>query len=401
MSNKRILQLGGGLLQTHSVQQWMKAGYEVHIADKNPNAPAFKIAHKQAVIDIIDTDAIVEYAKKNSIHLILAINDGGVIAAADASEKLGLKNLSKLTARMATDKGLMREAWRKNKLSQPSFAVVDSADKLKEAIKNIGFPCIVKPCLNWGSRGVASIMKQEDIGFAIDYCSSNDRNGRNIVEQYINGTEMTYEGLAQNGKIQILSRSDKVHQKHDRFKVAMQLNYPPALPQKWIDLADKLVINAATALGITDGAIHCELMVNENSAYLVEMAARPGGGHIFGKIVEAQSGVPMPLALAKIFLNEPIDIFPKFQKGVCYHFFSPPKGIFQSIEGIEKAKKTNGVIDIGFSLKSGTKVGDIAGDADRPGYIVTQGKTRDEAMHIAENTVRSLTFKMLDKANDN
>ena len=102
----------------------------------------------------------------------------------------------------------------------------------------------------------------------------------------------------------------------------------------------------------------------------------------------------MPVALAKLILQEEVDIQPKFQKGVSYRFFAPPKGVFQRVEGIEEAKSIPGVLDIGFSMKPGTIVNAISGDADRPGYLVTTADTRDEAVQLAEKVLAGLTFIM-------
>jgi len=97
--------------------------------------------------------------------------------------------------------------------------------------------------------------------------------------------------------------------------------------------------------------------------------------------------------LAKIFLNEEVDITPQFQKGVSYRFFSPPHGVFHGVEGIEEAALMKGVIDLGFSMAPGTIVDDFSGDADRPGYLVTVAETRQGAIDTANKVVNALNFK--------
>jgi biotin carboxylase len=392
---KKILQLGGGLLQLHSVLQLKDAGYEVHIADKNPNCPgAEKVKHFKA-LEISDAEQVSSYVSMFSIDAILAINEAGVYPASVASVTNKLNNyITPEVALRATDKGLMRQAWQNAGLPQPEFMVVDDMKMIEKAVKEIGFPCMIKPCLNWGSKGVSSIFNDQDLDFAIRFALQHNRNNRYIIECFIAGVEMTIEGLCRNGKVTILSRSDKVHQKHRNYKVAMQLNYPSSLSQKTLERVDELVIKAATALGLTDCAIHCEIIVDRERISLVELAARPGGGHIFGKIVEAQSGIPMPLALIKIFLKEEFDITPRHQKGASYRFFSPPHGIFMSVSGIEEAQRIKGVIDIGFDMAPGTRVGDIASDADRPGYLVTAADNKNEAIELADKILSSLKFQM-------
>jgi biotin carboxylase len=391
---KKILQLGGGLLQMHSITQLKKSGYKVYVADVNPNCPCSNVGDVFICLDISNHLEVSDCVKTNEIDAIIAVNDAGVYPAAYASTVSGLKYISESSALKATNKGLMRDAWKLSGLSQPKFRVVASSNEIESAVAEIGFPCIIKPVLNWGSRGISSVFSKEDLDFAILFAEKHHRNNNYIIEEFIQGIEMTVEGLCKDGVVTILSKSDKVHQQHERYKVAMQLNYPSGFDKEVLEKVDELVKNAARSLELTNCAIHCEVIIRNSDVYLIEMAARPGGGHIFGMIVEAQCGVPYPLALVKIFLSEEFDFSKRFQKGVSYRFFTPPKGIFKSVEGIERLKSEDGVLDIGFSMKPGTKVDFISGDADRPGYLVTQAINKAQAIKLADSVIDRIKFKM-------
>jgi biotin carboxylase len=127
---------------------------------------------------------------------------------------------------------------------------------------------------------------------------------------------------------------------------------------------------------------------------MIEMAGRPGGGHIFGAIVEAVSGVSMPQALTQILLGEDIDPSAKFSRGACYKFFNAPAGVFESIDQLEEAKDMEGVIDLGFTMASGTEVKTMDHGANRPGFVVAQGNNRTEAIRRAEAAYAALKFNM-------
>jgi biotin carboxylase len=369
-----------------------KAGYFVCVADKNPDAPAFQIADNFRAIDIADPEAILKYAKEESVNAIIAVNDAGVYSAAYASGKMGLTYHSIEVAKKCTDKGLMRDAWLQMNLSQPEFSVVSNVDEIRNVINQIGIPCIIKPCLNWGSKGVSAINNVDDIPYAIQFALENNRNGRFIIEKLVGGFEVTVEGLVQNGVSKILARSDKEHQEHSRFKVAMALNYPAKLSASIQDKLDELIHKAIKALGIKNGAFHAECMIDGDDVYLVEMGGRPGGGHIFGYIVEAVSGICMPVALASILLNKNLSIEPIFQRGSCYKFFNAPVGVFRGVENLDTAKSSDGILDLGFKMEKGKVVGDIAGDADRPGYIVSSAESRGLAIEKANQAKNKIKF---------
>ncbi len=394
MTTKTILQLGAGELMKHSIRAIHALGHRVYAVDRNPAAPAFEVADGSAAIDLVDTDGITAYAQEIGADAILAVNEAGLLTAAEASQRLGLRHISPETALRALDKGMMREAWDEAELSQPQFLVADRLEQIPDCAMILGFPLILKPTRNWGSRGISRADSPEDLEWSIEFAAQHQRSGSFIAEQCVDGIEMTVEGLIQNGHVQILAKSDKEHQPHTRFRVAMGLNYPAKFPEAILQKTDELVVQAAQVLGLNNCAIHAEVMVKGEDIYLIEMGARPGGGHIFGQIVEAASGVSMPQALAQILLGEPTDITPKHQRGAVYRFFAPPKGIFQSATGIEEAKQIPGVLDFGFHMQPGTAVDSIAGDADRPGYCVTTGETREEAMHIADQAIATMRYEM-------
>lgn len=270
-----ILQLGAGELMKHSIRQIQAMGHQVYVVDKNPTAPSFAIADGYAPIDLVDIDGITDYAREIGANAIIAVNEAGVLSAASASQRLGLRGLHPDTALKALDKGMMRQVWRESNLSQPDFVVVDSAEKISEAAARIGYPLIIKPTMNWGSRGISRVESPDDLQWSMDFAAKHQRSGNIIVEQCIDGTEMTIEGLMKDGFVSILAKSDKEHQPHPKFRVAMGLNYPAKFDESILKQADELIISAAKALGIDNCAIHSEVMVLDGKVYLIEMGARP------------------------------------------------------------------------------------------------------------------------------
>ncbi len=394
MAGKRILQLGAGRLMVPSIRILQAGGYEVYVVDRDESAPGRAAAHGHAAIDVVDADAIAAYARHIGADLILAVNEAGVLAAAEASSLLGLPNLSPDVARRALDKGLMRDCWREAGLSQPRYRVVDRVEDILGAADEIGYPLVVKPTANWGSRGVSFVNDPRGLAEAAAVAADHHRSGRFIIESALTGTEATVEGLIRGRIPQVLAMSDKEHQIHPRLRVAMALNYPARFPAAVLERIAEVVGAAGVALGIVDGAFHCEVMVDGDEVNLVEMGARGGGGHIFGLIAEQVSGVPMPLALVRILLGEPIDIQPRYQRGACYRFFGPPPGLFMAAAGLAEARRLPGVLDMDVELKPGTRVGVIASDADRPGFVVTGGRTREEAMSAADAAVARVVWSM-------
>lgn len=390
-----ILQLGAGELMKHSIRQIQAMGHEVYAIDKNPNAPAFDIVDGYKPIDLVDTDGITSYAREIGADAILAVNEAGVLSAAKASKRLGLRGLDPEIVIKALDKGKMRQAWQKASLPQPKFVLAQNPEDIPSAVAQIGYPIVIKPTMNWGSRGVSVAETAEDLDWSINFAAQNRKAGTDFsIEEYIVGIELTIEGLIDNDEVIILAKSDKILQSHARYRVDQALHYPANLSDEVLRKVDRLFIQAAQALELNNCALHCEMRIANDEPYLLEMAARPGGGHIFGQIVEAVSGVSMPQALISILLDSDFDKYPKYQHGAVYRFFTPPLGTFMAVEGIDEARSIEGVLDFGFHMPSGTKVEPYADGASRPGYCITTGKTREDAIAIAEKALATLRYKM-------
>lgn len=378
-----------------SIRVLREEGYAVFTVDGNPKSPGFARSDGYEPIDFTDVDAVVEYAQRIDADLILGVNEPGVWTAAQASARLGLPNVPPDVAWRCLHKGQMRRAWDAARVPQPTFRIVEDLDDVSQAAEEIGYPIVLKPTFGWGSRGVSVARSVEDLAWSCEFARTHSRRHDFIVEEKLHGTEITIEGLVQDGHAHVLAISDKEHQPHERYRVAVALNYPAALPPSVLEKVEATVKAAVAALGLENGGFHSEGMVNDDGVFLLELGARGGGGHIFGVIVEAVSGVRMPVALVKILLGKKLDVRPRYQRGACYRFFfAPPSGVFLGVNGVDEARKLPGILDLGFEMEPGTASEPVAGDADRPGYLVSTGMTRMEAMANAERAIASVQFVM-------
>jgi biotin carboxylase len=392
--SKKVLQLGGGLWMMRSVKAIQQLGYQVYCVDMNPNAPAFAIADGSAAINISDVEGVGRYADEIGADVVLALNDAGVLPAAYANQKRALKSYDPDEVKYFTDKGYMRQRWKEHGVAQPEFYICTNAEEIEASVRKIGYPCIVKPCMMWGSRGVSKVNNENDIAFATKFAMENAKGNRFIVEECMIGTEVSVEGLFKDGKAYILAKADKELQQHENYRVTVQINYEAALSNDVLNEIDALVASAGKAMGFISGALHAECMVTQDGVKMIEMAGRPGGGHIFGAIVEAVSGVSMPQALTQILLGENIDPSARQHRGACYKFFNAPQGVFQSVDQLQEATALSGVIDMGFHMAAGTVVNTMDHGANRPGFVVTEGTDRNDAVRIANMAFETLQFHM-------
>lgn len=389
---KKILILGAGYYYKRVITLITGAGFHVLAVDRNRNAPGASLAHEFAPIDIIDGPAVVEWVKNKNIDGVMAVNDFGIRSAAFIASKLNLPQISTATAAVVSDKGLIRDAWQKAGLPQPDCRIVSSFEECESAALQIGFPCVLKPTDCGGAgRGVSVLKSPDDLEWAFDFARPFVANDRFILEQFLEGTEMTIEAITIDGTVNILAMSDK--EKPDlRTRVATSLNYPAGFDEGTIREVRELVEKAVPAAGIDFGMSHTELIVTEEGPSLVEIGARGGGGHVFHTIIEAVSGVCAPVAAAQQLTSCAATLPQVVSNGAVYRFFNPPPGILKEVRNIDTAKAVDGVLDLDIVVSPGDTVGFLENSLQRAGFVVTAGKTRAEAVAVADRVESIIEF---------
>ncbi|NVL89473.1 MAG: ATP-grasp domain-containing protein [Desulfobacterales bacterium] len=399
--NKILMLLGASHFYAPIIREIQKLGTKVVVTDRDPEAEGFRYADCCEVVDITDFEKSLEVARKYRIDGIMAINDFGVRTASYIANELELVGIDMESAIASCDKGKQRERWREVEVPQPVFEIITDLESATVAAEQVGYPLVIKPTDSGGaSRGISVVKRISELEWAIDFAGRYARTGEIILENYIEGIEATAECLIWNGHVEILAVSDKVKPIDTKYRVATSLNYTSFFPDEVMAQIHDVVPKAIRALGIEQGAAHIELVMRpDGRVWMVEMAARPGGGHIFHTIVPYVSGVNMPQEFAKILTGIEPEIKPKYQKGAVYRFFDPPKGRLKTVLGLEKAGELSGVLALGIQVQPGAIIGDTIGQHHRPGYIVTGAETRDEAVEIANAVEQTVIFEIESKAN--
>ncbi len=389
----KILVLGAGKYNTGVIRELIRHSFHVIAVDRNADAPGKDIAHEFYPIDVIDQTSLRTLASRLDVDGIMNINEHGSRSACLVSHQLGLVGHAPNIIEQVNNKLLMRTRWLEHSVKSPSFALAREAGDVREFARRFGFPVVLKPTDSGGSgRGVSVIRDELDVLWSYNFAMKHAKNGELIVEQYIEGIELTVETFSINGDIFILASSDKV--KPDlRTRVALSLNYPAAVAADALCAIEIEVKKAITALGILDGCCHTEVILTDAGIpYLVETGARGGGGHIFHTIIERVSGLSAPLLQAKWLTKKSIHIDQIKRNGCCYRFFNPPAGRLVRVDNLEAARAIPGVIDLGIDKKPGDLVGNLENSLERAGFVVTIGATRDEAVSVADRVERTVAF---------
>lgn len=400
MKSKKIMILGASILQLPAIQQAKEMGLHVIAVDMNPDAIGFKESGIQCeVISTIDIPAVLKCAKENAIDGIMTLaSDMPMQTVALVAEELGLVGISKETALKATNKAFMRDALQDCNVPIPLYHRVNDYQGFLEAVNDIvgrGYKCIVKPADNSGSRGVDLLKSQtpENLQKAYDYSKTFSRTGELVVEEYMEGSEVSVETLSINGMCHVIQITDKITTGAPYF-VEMGHSQPSMLSEKIKEEIAEVAKAANKALGIMDGPSHTEIKVTKDGPKIVELGARLGGDNITTHLVPLSTGVNMVECCIKIALGEAPDLTVKCNKAATIRYFKTSCGIVKNIIGIHDAELVPGVKQVSIVHGVGEELKEIKSSTDRAGFVICQADSVVEAVNECEVAIGKVQFIM-------
>ncbi|EEU12135.1 ATP-grasp domain-containing protein [Anaerococcus vaginalis] len=396
---KKIMILGASILQVPAIEKAIDMGLEVIAVDIDSNALGFKIPDvKKEIISTIDIESVMSAAKKHNIDAIMTLaSDMPIMTVAKVSKKLGLVGVDLDTAIKATNKSKMRESLKSFGVPVPLFYKVDSLDKCIKAVNKIkdkGYKCILKPADNSGSRGIVLLpdFNEKTINIAYNYSKNNSRNKIVMVEEFMEGPEVSVETISVDGKCNIIQITDKITTGAPYF-VEMGHSQPSQLPDSIKDKIKEITIAANKAIGIISGPSHTEIKITQNGPKIVEIGARLGGDNITTHLTPLSTGVDMVESCIKIALGEKPDIRIKYDKASAIRYFDQSHGRIKSIRGVEEASKLPGIIQISIIHGKDHIINGIKSSSDRVGFVIGQA---DDCKGAISTVIKALSLIKID-----
>ena len=385
LPGEKIMILGASILQLPAIEEAKKMGLDVIVVDMNPNAIGFNVdGIKKEIISTIDTPRILDAAKRHQIKGIMTLaTDMPMRTVAIVAKEMGLIGISEETAFKATNKAAMRAALEEANVPIPLFRKVSNKHEYDDAINYIkekGYRCIIKPADNSGSRGIVLLndFAQKTVDEAYDYSKTYSRSGDLLVEEYMEGAEVSVETISINGVCNVIQITDKETTGAPNF-VEMGHSQPSKHSDDIKAKINEVTIAANKALGIDNGPSHTEIIVTKDGPKIVELGARLGGDNITTRLVPLSTGVNMVKCCIEMALGVTPDIDKKFDKGSAVKYIESKPGKLTNITGVEKAEKVPGVQEVYFVNKIGDTISDIKSSSDRIGFIIAQADTADLA----------------------
>ena len=387
---KKLMILGASILQLPAIEKAKNMGLKVVAVDMNPEAVGFRVPGViKEIISTIDTPAVLNAAKSHRIDGIMTLaTDMPMRTVAVVAKEMDLIGISEDTALKATNKALMREALKVAGVPVPMFFHVSSKQDYLKAVNTIrsaGYRCIIKPADSSGSRGIKLLpdFELETLENAYEYSKLFSKSGELMVEEFMEGPEVSVETLSVDGICHVIQITDKITTGAPYF-VEMGHSQPSQLSSEIRKKIEQVTIAANRVIGIENGASHTEIKITKSGPKIVELGARLGGDNITTHLVVLSTGVDMVECSIRIPLGEKPNLKRRIHKGSAIRYFKIDWGKIIKINGIDKAKKLNGIKQISIVHGIGETLHGIRSSGDRAGFIIAQAERVEEAIKICE-----------------
>lgn len=347
--------------------------------------PLIRAAAERAGIEIVaagtpgeppSTGVLVDAARNAGAAGILPASGAGALAVADACARLGLPGHAPEVVRRCLDKDILRRSLAVQRIPQPQFRLVESAEDAEEAARELGTPVVVRPARKHGAR---RFDYAEDAALGFLKARKAVAEGPVLVEQYVDGPRFVLDGIVRDGMFLLHGTIEKV------AAAAWCHSCAAAVPARWYARSTpplELATAALHAMGLKSGCAHVEVAWNGKGFVLLRLACYPAFLRLPVDLIALGGGPDTVVASLAASVGGGGTEAPPGESGAAVVWLQCGSGIVSGISGLERAMALPGVIEVAVEVQPGEVVGHLSNRRmrDRVGHVIATGTTADEAL---------------------
>lgn len=371
-----------------------RLGVDVVVGSEHRQALAGPMGDRAVVVPLAGgdaaLDAIAALHDRTPLDAVLAVDDQGVVVAATAAQRLGLRHNPPNAVAATRDKAAMRERLAAASLPQPAYRIVAHGADIASAATEVGYPCVVKPVSRSASQGVIRVddaIQAAAAGIRIR-AIVGDGPEPLLVERFVPGAEVAVEGLLLGGRLEVLAVFDKPDPMDGPFFEETIYVAPSRQPASVLADLEATVARAAAALGLREGPVHAELRIGTAGALMIlELAARSIGG-LCARALRFGAGVSLEEVIIRHALGLGLDgLARETQASGVMMLPIRSAGVLDRVSGQERALAIDGVVGVEISIASGRPVVPLPEGDRYLGFVFARGPTAqdvEDALRRAE-----------------
>lgn len=186
---KKALLLGSGELGKEVAIELQRYGVEVVACDKYANAPAMQVAHRSHVFSMLDAETLEKVIREEKPDHIIPEVEAIATPTLVELEKQSFHVTPTAHAAWLTmnREGIRRLAAEELGVTTSPYRFANTEEEFRQAVAEIGMPCVVKPIMSSSGHGQSVIKSEQDIDKAWHIAQEGGRAGagRVIVEGFV------------------------------------------------------------------------------------------------------------------------------------------------------------------------------------------------------------------------
>ena len=397
-AGKRLLVVGAGRGQVGLYKAAREMGVHT-IAGTMPdnNPPGIKLADEVCYMNIAKPDEVLEKARTLNLDgLATSCLDTGVPAVGKVCDALGLTGLTETAAILCADKLKMKKAFMEYGVSTAQFVEVHTQEELEDALNVLKLPVIIKATDLQGSNGIYIAKTHEAAIEGFHGAMEKTRRDYCIVEQYIEGYEFGAQAFVYHGEVLfVMPHGDETFMSHTAVPVG---HYVPFEGDETIyKQAEIAVKGAIKALGLNNCAVNVDLILKDNTVYVIELTGRVGA-NCLPELTEIYFGIEYYKMIIAMALGEdPLELWEhrrdKNMAGLAKMILETEKsGILKSIE--YNGNIEGNVLEVTFFKHPGDEIRIFENSNDCVGQVIVQGTTVDNCKKTIQHVLEQINMKL-------
>ncbi|MET3696884.1 formate-dependent phosphoribosylglycinamide formyltransferase [Bacillus oleivorans] len=380
---KKLLLLGSGELGKELIIEAQRLGVETIAVDRYEGAPAMQVAHRFHVIDMLDEGQLRSVIEAENPDMIVPEIEAIATAALVELEQEGYNVIpTAYAAQLTMDReGIRRLASEKLGLPTAKYEFANSLEELKEAVRLIGLPCVIKPIMSSSGKGQMICRTEADIENSWNAAISGGRakSARVIVEEFIKfDSEITLLTVRSVSGTICCPPIGHIQQDGDYIQSWQPHDMTPEQIREAEDIAKKITDELGGC-----GLFGVELFIAPDRIYFSEVSPRPHDTGMVTLVTQDQSEFALH---ARAVLGFPITGVELVSPGASRAIKAKIESDDYQISGIEQALSVPNT-QIRIFGKPKTTVG------RRMAVVLSRGENVDAALKLAAEAGSKINIK--------
>ena len=300
---KKVLLCGAGELGKEVAIELQRLGVEVIAVDRYANAPAMQVAHRSHVVDMLDGQALRNVIELEKPDLVVPEIEAIATDTLAELEREGFTIIptAKATQLTMNREGIRRLAAEELGLKTSTYRFAQTEKEYREAVSDIGLPCVIKPIMSSSGKGQSLLKTEADIDAAWHYAQEGGRAGKGkvIIEGFVDfDFEITLLTVRHRDGTSFCAPIGHRQEGGD-YQESWQ---PQAMTTSALSAAHAMAKTVTTALG-GKGLFGVELFIKGDEVIFSEVSPRP---HDTGLVTLVSQGLSEFALHARAILDLPI-----------------------------------------------------------------------------------------------